>query len=136
LFGLTKLSNIARLYRTFAESSGCRVLWYGAGCRSYFRRRCIAGAVGWRTHPSAAEENCMTAVELTDVHLSYSEDNQVLTCVNLQLRVGEILGRVSASVSGMSTLLRIVAGLQHPSSGSVVIAGKTTDVDRRHTAPH
>src|SRR5699024_3705746 len=114
----------------------CRRLLYGAGCRSYFRRRCIAGAVGWRTHHAAAEEEWMTAVELTDVHLAYSEDSQVLTGANLQLAVGEILGLLGASGSGKSTLLRIVAGLQHPSSGSVVIAGKTTDDDRRHTPPH
>src|SRR5699024_1099886 len=135
LFGLTKLSNIARLYRTFAESSRCRELWYGAGCRRYFRRRCIAGAVGWRTHPSAAEENCMTAVELTDVHLAYSEDNQVLTGANLQLAVGEILGLLGASGSGESTVSLLVAGLHHPSPGSVAIPGTSTVHHPRQTPP-
>ncbi len=78
----------------------------------------------------------MTAVELTNIHLAYPEGNQVLTGANLQLAVGEVLGLLGASGSGKSTLLRIVAGLQPPSSGSVVVAGKTTDDHGRHTPPH
>ncbi|HKW60252.1 MAG TPA: ABC transporter ATP-binding protein [Candidatus Dormibacteraeota bacterium] len=44
--------------------------------------------------------------------------------VNLELKRGELLCVVGASGSGKSTLLNVVAGLERPSSGSVVVRGR------------
>lgn len=78
----------------------------------------------------------MTAIELTNIHLRYANGNQVLTGAELELAEGEILGLLGASGAGKSTLLRVIAGLQHPQAGTVQVAGKITDDDAHHVAPH
>lgn len=83
----------------------------------------------------------MTAIDLTNIHLHHGTRREpgetVLNGVNLQVAEGEILGLLGASGAGKSTLLRVVAGLQAPSAGTVVVAGKTTDDDGlRPVPPH
>ena len=49
--------------------------------------------------------------------------NKVLNAVNLDMRAGERLAIVGPSGSGKSTILRLLAGLLLPSSGSLQISG-------------
>ena len=49
----------------------------------------------------------------------------VLEGVNLEVRVGEIVGLLGRSGSGKSTLLRLIAGLSEPSSGELRYLGET-----------
>jgi iron(III) transport system ATP-binding protein len=58
----------------------------------------------------------------------------VLDGISLSLAQGEILALVGHSGSGKSTLLRIVAGLETPLSGRVVINGREVTA-RRHLVP-
>jgi len=51
----------------------------------------------------------------------------VLDDVNLVLKEGEIVGLLGRSGSGKSTLLRIIAGLIHPTGGSVTYQGEPLD---------
>ena len=55
-----------------------------------------------------------------------SGDNGVLALdrISLQVRTGEFVCLVGASGCGKTTLLNLVAGLDHPSSGEVVRSGK------------
>lgn len=78
----------------------------------------------------------MTAIDITNLTLTYPNGNQVLADANLTLAQGEILGLLGASGSGKSTLLRIIAGLQHPSTGTIRVAGVTTDDGDAHVPPH
>lgn len=79
----------------------------------------------------------MTAIRLNDLQLSYPDGHRVLNRVDLALEEGEILGLLGASGAGKSTLLRAIAGLQPPTAGTVVIAGKTTDAaGMRPVPPH
>ncbi len=78
----------------------------------------------------------MTAINVTNLHLSYSSGNQVFTGAQLTLNDGEILGLLGASGAGKSTLLRVIAGLQHAQTGTVEIAGVQTDDDGDHVPPH
>src|SRR5690625_1124618 len=83
----------------------------------------------------------MNAIDLTNLHLHYGTGREigeaVLSGADLRVADGEIVGLLGASGAGKSTLLRVIAGLQPPSSGTVVVAGKTTDDDgMRPVPPH
>src|SRR5579872_5887792 len=56
---------------------------------------------------------------------SVSQDLLVLEDVNFRMYEGEIVAILGKSGSGKSTLLRILAGLVHPTTGSVVYRGQS-----------
>jgi putative ABC transport system ATP-binding protein len=65
-------------------------------------------------------------VLLGGVHLnlaSLAGEVNVLRGIDLDVRAGETLGVVGPSGSGKSTLLMVMAGLERPTSGRVVVAG-------------
>jgi putative ABC transport system ATP-binding protein len=49
----------------------------------------------------------------------------ILKDIDLHIGVGEAVGLVGPSGSGKSTLLMVMAGLERPDAGSVVVAGET-----------
>jgi putative ABC transport system ATP-binding protein len=66
-------------------------------------------------------------VEIRDLAKSYrrgSEAIRVFEGVNLDIREGEFLALMGPSGSGKSTLLNIVAGLDSPTAGRVIIDGQ------------
>ncbi len=70
------------------------------------------------------------AIELADVDLSLGEGVarvHILHGVSMTIGRGEAVGLVGASGSGKSTLLMIVAGLERPDRGSVVVDGQRID---------
>ncbi|MGA0602808.1 ABC transporter ATP-binding protein [Caulobacter sp. KR2-114] len=72
----------------------------------------------------------MSMIELQSVAKSYRKGSQavsVLREVNLQVEAGEFLALVGPSGSGKSTLLNIIGGLDHATSGEVLVAGARLD---------
>ena len=70
------------------------------------------------------------AIELADVDLSLGEGVarvHILHGVSMTIGRGEAVGLVGASGSGKSTLLMIIAGLERPDRGSVVVDGARID---------
>ncbi|MGM1062728.1 ABC transporter ATP-binding protein [Saccharothrix sp. Mg75] len=61
-------------------------------------------------------------VELTAVRKEYS-DSVALDDVSLRVHAGEAVAVMGPSGSGKSTLLNMIAGLDRPTSGSVVVNG-------------
>jgi putative ABC transport system ATP-binding protein len=67
-------------------------------------------------------------VQLTDVTKRYDHDGQpAVSHVSLAVAPGEALAIMGPSGSGKSTLLNLIAGLDRPTSGEVVVAGERVD---------
>jgi putative ABC transport system ATP-binding protein len=84
------------------------------------------------------------AVQITDVTRHYTMGSSVIRAVDgvdLDIRSGEFTALLGASGSGKSTLMNLIAGLDRPTHGSIVVDGKdlakTTPEElaryRRHT---
>jgi NitT/TauT family transport system ATP-binding protein len=72
-------------------------------------------------------------VELREIGLSYP-GRHVLHAIDLHVQPGELVSILGPSGCGKSTLLRIVAGLQAPTRGRVLVDGKTVDGPRPDVA--
>jgi putative ABC transport system ATP-binding protein len=71
----------------------------------------------------------MSMVDVRNVRKVYRRDSQeipVLDGINLEVPEGEFVALMGPSGSGKTTLLNLIAGIDRPTSGQVVVAG--TDV--------
>jgi branched-chain amino acid transport system ATP-binding protein len=74
----------------------------------------------------------MTALlEVKNLDLLYGEA-QALAGVSLEIRRGEIVSIIGANGAGKSSLVRTIAGLEHPHAGKIFFAGR----DITHLEPH
>src|SRR5690554_2453996 len=68
----------------------------------------------------------MEIVKVVDLCKSYGEGNtkvEALKNIDISVQQGEFVAVVGASGSGKSTLLHLLGGVDHPSSGQVVVDG-------------
>jgi putative ABC transport system ATP-binding protein len=82
------------------------------------------------THPPAVGQPPRAAdapaVDVQDVRKVYTRDSQqivVLDGISLQVPQGEFVALMGPSGSGKTTLLNLIAGIDRPTSGRVVVAG-------------
>ncbi|GAB2979852.1 ABC transporter ATP-binding protein [Amycolatopsis acidiphila] len=68
----------------------------------------------------------MTLIELRDVHRRYDRAH-ALRGVSLSVGAGQRFGIVGESGSGKSTMVRLLAGLDRPTSGEILFQGKRID---------
>ena len=66
----------------------------------------------------------MGTIDLTDIH-KFFDDVHVIKGVDLQINEGEFVVFVGPSGCGKSTMLRLIAGLEEITSGSITIDGNT-----------
>ncbi len=70
----------------------------------------------------------MAIVELRGIEKSYTKGREtvdVLTGINLEIDEGDYLALMGPSGSGKTTLLNMIGGIDHPTSGSVVVGGES-----------
>lgn len=79
----------------------------------------------------------MTYFELSNVSFRYGGggNERVLRDFSLTVERGEVVGLLGASGSGKSTLLRLIAGLEEPQAGRIVIDGRTMVGDGHFVDP-
>lgn len=66
---------------------------------------------------------CVAAVAVGDLHKSFGS-HCVLNGISLQVAPGATLAVLGRSGTGKSVLLRLIIGIEHPDSGSIVIQGQ------------
>ena len=70
------------------------------------------------------------SIEVRDVHKSYGKFSAVRG-VSLNVEKGELVALLGPSGSGKTTLLRLIAGLEEPNSGAIILDGEDAT---RHSA--
>ena len=74
----------------------------------------------------------MTAtLEVTDLRKQFAIGRPAIDGVSLAVPAGEIVVLLGPSGCGKTTTLRCVAGLEHPTAGSISIAGKVVSAPSR-----
>jgi len=69
-------------------------------------------------------------VSIRDVKKAYTRGRQqveVLHGINLEIPPGDFVALMGPSGSGKTTLLNLIGGLDHPTSGSIEVAGRRID---------
>ena len=71
----------------------------------------------------------MNIIEVRNVTKVYNKKNPFVALKNVSLNVkkGEFLTIVGPSGSGKTTILRMIAGLEQPDSGEIIIDGKVVN---------
>lgn len=69
--------------------------------------------------------NLKTILQIQNLAKTYPKTNlEAVKNINLEMKAGELLAVVGESGSGKSTLLRMIAGLEEPSKGNILLNGK------------
>jgi cell division transport system ATP-binding protein len=66
----------------------------------------------------------------------YSSGNEALNQVNFHLQSGEMAFLTGHSGAGKSTVLKLIALIERPSTGTVFLGGKNLNKLKRHTIPY
>jgi putative ABC transport system ATP-binding protein len=85
-----------------------------------------AGSPSAGTNAGPGVNGRKTCVDVRGVRKIYTRDSQqivVLDGISLQVPEGEFLALMGPSGSGKTTLLNLIAGIDRPTSGEVVVAG-------------
>jgi iron(III) transport system ATP-binding protein len=76
-------------------------------------------------------ENMTATLDVTDLHKQFSIGRPAIDGVSFAVPAGEIVVLLGPSGCGKTTTLRCVAGLEHPTSGEISIAGRVVSSPAR-----
>ena len=77
----------------------------------------------------------LVADQVAKTYRSIGGDRRALDTVSLELRAGETLAVVGESGAGKTTLIKLLAGLEAPSEGSITLDGASIKPSRRRPSP-
>lgn len=69
-------------------------------------------------------------LELNQINKTYG-NKKALSNITLDIAPGRIVGLLGSNGSGKSTLMKLVAGLLHPSSGTIQVTGKPVGLETK-----
>jgi len=78
------------------------------------------------------------ALIIDDLHHKYDKrenSNWILNAINLKIENGELLGLLGPSGCGKTTLLRLIAGFEYPSRGSISLNDKQISSEKKILSP-
>ncbi len=98
------------------------------GTRALIGRRSLRPLAGreHRTHRGPAAESSLMDVRLTDVRFTRA-GREVLSIPDLDIRAGRTTAVLGPNGAGKTTLLRLVAGLERPTVGRVLVGGESAE---------
>lgn len=82
------------------------------------------GKIGARTQPKNSGSAAIILHDVEKIYENAAGKFHALKNINLQLNYGQFISIVGKSGCGKSTLLNMVTGIDHPTSGEVVIGGE------------
>lgn len=82
------------------------------------------GKIGVRTQPKNSGSAAIILHDVEKIYENAAGKFHALKNINLQLNYGQFISIVGKSGCGKSTLLNMVTGIDHPTSGEVVIGGE------------
>lgn len=65
----------------------------------------------------------MNILECTNINKSYKRNKPVLTNLNIEIPKGRIVGLLGPNGCGKSTLIKMIAGILQPDSGTITVDG-------------
>lgn len=65
----------------------------------------------------------MNILECTNINKSYKRNKPVLTNLNIEIPKGRIVGLLGPNGCGKSTLIKMIAGILQPNSGTITVDG-------------
>jgi len=82
------------------------------------------------------DEPLVRALELTRVYRRGPQEIRALDGVSLDIHAGEFVALVGSSGSGKSTLLNLLAGLDTPTSGRILVSGRPLSTQSPEALAH
>ncbi len=95
------------------------------------------GPVMARDEPDTGRKQAETVISASDLSLTFETDDgpvHALQEVNLTINKGDFVSFIGPSGCGKTTFLRVLAALEHPTSGEITVNGKSPDEARRQRA--
>lgn len=115
---------LGNVNRMFAEINGMALRIQGALAGS----KRVTELLDTNTEPETiavdGTENREAMISLEQVSFSYREEAQTLKGVSFSVRKGNVAALAGPSGGGKSTIMKLLLGYYHPSSGRVTINGK------------